>query len=458
MKMHGQYQVNSNTYGLRKIVSNILILFLMFLLALWLKSLVIETSRQQAGIINFSLGFTLLIAYVGALVLKKTGLPMISGYIFAGIVAGPFVTGFLTKEMVLQFRLIDDLALSFIALTAGGELHLSSLETRGRAIMLNILMLTLIVFGLVFLFVNIFSGYFGFTRNLPGTHVAALAILLGVVAVARSPSSAIAIISECKASGTFTETVLGVTVAMDILVIIFFTLALTVARVIMAGTGMEFTALAALSLEIAGSIFLGFIIGKCISSYIEKAGHDLSLFLLCLAFATTKASLWLDGFMDERFDFHLHLEPLLICMSAGFTVQNFGKHGAFFMESLERTALPIYVLFFCLAGAGLNLDALYLCWPLALSLALVRVAGIFCATWLAGTIIRDKPSHKNNAWLAYLTQAGVAIGLAQLAQRQFPEIGVQLTTIVLAVITINQVVGPITFKIALGRVGEVGKL
>jgi hypothetical protein len=93
-------------------------------------------------------------------------------------------------------------------------------------------------------------------------------------------------------------------------------------------------------------------------------------------------------------------------------------------------------------------------WPVATGIATARTIGIFLATWLAGTIQGDPPGHNRIAWMAYLTQAGVAIGLAQLAERQFPDIGVYVTTLVLAVITINQVVGPVTFKVALEMVGE----
>jgi len=95
-----------------------------------------------------------------------------------------------------------------------------------------------------------------------------------------------------------------------------------------------------------------------------------------------------------------------------------------------------------------------LCWPLALSLTAIRALGIFGATCLTGTICQLPLSHRSHAWMAYLTQAGVSIGLAQMAEKQYPQIGTYLTTVVLAVITINQIIGPITFKYALNRVGD----
>ena len=431
-------------------------LFLLVGFAFWVKIMDMGSHWQQAGLTTFSLGFILLAAYITAQILRIAGLPLISGYIFVGILAGPYMTGFLSHDMVTRFRLVDDLALSFIALTAGGTLHLQFLRKRGKAIAINILLLTLVVFVVVF-----FSFFFMVRRlnlmpNLTDPQIMVLACLLGVIAVARSPSSAIAIINECRASGMFTTTVLGVTVAMDVLIIVFFTLAMTVSEIIMgAGTAVDFRLITGLTLAVAGSMVLGIVLGKGISLYIGKVGHDLSLFLLFFAFSVFKACLWFNQFMEAHFAVSLHLEPLLICISAGFTVQNFSKYGYIFMEAMERFALPIFVLFFSIAGASLNLDALLMTWPLAAFLVVIRTLGIFGSTWVAGILNRDSSQHRRIAWMAYITQAGVAIGLAQLAQRRFPELGVYLTTLVLAVITINQVVGPITFKIALKKAGEV---
>jgi len=439
----------------KNLITYILSLFIVTLFALWLRHLDMESSWQRAGMINFSLGFVILAAYMSAQILKIARLPLISGYIIVGIIAGPYVSGFLTEDMITRFGFINDVALSFIALTAGGALHLQSLKKRRKIIVLNILFLTLMVFGFVFMFFVFIGSHFSLTRNLSSIQIIAFAVLIGVVAVARSPSSAIAIISESRASGPFTETVLGVTVAMDVLIIILFTVALTAAKIILGGSGMVNAQIfMAVSMEMAGSFFIGALLGKGISFYIDRIRHDLPLFLLFLAFGVSKISMWLSNSMEIHFDIHLHLEPLLICMSAGFTVQNFSKTGPYFMESLDRISLPVYVLFFSLAGASLNFDALRLCWLLTLCLAVVRVAGIFCATWLAGTVAGDPPLHNRSAWMAYLTQAGVAIGLAQMAELEFPGIGVYLTTVILALIFVNQVVGPVTFKTVLNLVGE----
>ncbi len=431
--------------------------FLLFAMGFWIKSIHLGSHWQESGLATFSLGFILLASHIAAQILGTVKLPLISGYIFVGIIAGPYVTGFLNEIMVSRLRIVDDLALSFIALTAGGALQLEILQKRAKAIAINILLQTIMIFLLVFISFLVISPHSAMSRTLSSNQLVVLACLLGVIAVARSPSSAIAIINECHAAGHFTATVLGVTVAMDVIIIMLFTLAMTVGDMMMGAGAMDFQILIAICLAVAGSLILGAVLGKGIAVYVEKVGHDLPLFLLFFAFGVFKVSEWFNHFMESHFATSLYLEPLLICISAGFFVQNFSKSGHLFMENMERMALPIYVLFFSLAGAGLNLKALYLTWPLAAALVAVRAASIFGSTWLAGTVTGEPLLHRRIAWMSYLAQAGVSIGLAQLAQRQFPEIGSYLTTLVLAVITINQIVGPVTFKVALNMAGETGQ-
>jgi Kef-type K+ transport system membrane component KefB len=428
---------------------------LLIALACWIMGVDLSSGWKQAGWLNFSLGFVLLAAYLLAKVLKTARLPLISGYIFAGILAGPYAADFLSGDMVSRLGLVNDLALSFIALTAGATLDLRAFKGRGYLVGGNLFLNIVVVFGVVCVFVIISGRWFGFTRQLSAMELSALAILLGAIAVARSPSSAIAIIGECRAEGPFTDMVLGVTILIDVIIIILFSMALSISRILLSdAAGADFGVLGALSVEMLVSLGLGAILGLGISFYIRRAGHDLALLLLTFGVAVTKISLWLGHLMETRFDLALQLEPLLICISAGFTVRRFSLAGQAFLESLERSALPIYVLFFTLAGASLNFEALGRCWMFAVCLVMVRAMGLFGASWAGKMIPGNADVRNSSAWMAYLTQAGVSIGLAQIAMREAPEIGVYLTTIVLAVIAVNQVVGPIVFKVALNRVGE----
>lgn len=326
------------------------------------------------------------------------------------------------------------------------------------AISLNTFLLSILIFFFVYNFIIFTGHYFQFIRNLTHPQIIAFALLLGVVAIARSPSSAIAIINECRASSPFTDTILGVTIVMDVFIIVFFTIAMTAVQVILAKLGaVDYQTFYILFCAIAVSFLIGGLLGKFISFYIKSAGHDLALILLFISFTVTKTCMAVNPFMETHFNVDFRLEPLLICMSAGFAVQNFSREDKLFIGNLDRVSLPIYLLFFTLAGAALDIEALRMCWPLALCIAMIRVFGIFTATWMADSLNKDSVKYKRNAWMTYITQAGVAIGLAQLAARQSREIGVYLSTIGLAVITINQIIGPITFKIALKLTGEAGK-
>lgn len=444
--------------GHRNPLYSIFIISVMMLFALWFRQVDIQNQGQQTGAIIFSIGFLMLAGHVMARMLQHAKLPLISGYIFAGLLAGPYITGFLSIEMVARFRLIDDLALSFIALNAGGELRLAGLKKQGRSIVLNIIFLTLIVFSLILAFMTLAGSYFQVTADLDPVALMVLGILIGVICVARSPASAIAIINECRARGPFTDMVLAVAIAKDVLIIILFTTAMAVSRMLLAGGGgLELATLSGLVIEIIVSMVIGALAGKGIAVYIDRVGYDFLFFLLFVAFAIARLSMWFNGVMEAHFTVSLHLEPLLICMSAGFFIQNFTRFGEHFIESLGRVSLPVYVLFFSLAGASLNLSSLALCWPLALCLVGVRLLGLFGGSWLAGTLSKDPPVFNRNAWMTYVTQAGVSIGLAQLAARQFPEIGLHLNTIVLAIIAVSQFIGPVTFKLALSNVGESGR-
>jgi Kef-type K+ transport system membrane component KefB len=449
--------MNSHSWRKENLTGYFLAFIVLVLIGFWLKNFQIESSWQKAGLLNLSVGILMLSAHIVARILKTFRLPLISGYIFTGIIAGPYVSGFLSVDMVGRMGLINDLALSLIALSAGGSLRLFSLKKRVLPIALNVIFQTFLIFLSVFLFIKYCAVYFEFTKVVSSQQLTAFGILLGVMAVARSPSSAIAVISECKAKGILTETVLSVIVVIDVLIIIFFTIAMNISQMFFAqNTEIAHSVLVVLFLEIMLSFLAGLIMGKGISFFMENLLYEipLPLFLFFLSLGISRFSMAISFFMEKSLGLTIHLEPLLICMSAGFFVQNFTRSGFFFSDSLEKMSLPVYVLFFCLTGASLNLNAFLETWSLALCLGAVRIFGIFSGSALSGVFVGDPAKHNLVAWMGHITQAGVAIGLAQLVHRQFPEIGVYLATVVLAVICVNQIIGPVAFKIALHVTNE----
>jgi len=403
---------------------------------------------------TMSFGFLLLAAYLVGDILARFGIPRLTGYILAGIVFGPNLLGFVDEAVVLDLKLINDLALTFIALAAGGELRLDELRQRRKSIGLTVLFLMVFVFVGVASFVVAARSLFPFLDGSTGQLVAVAAIM-GIFAVARSPSSAIAIISECKARGPFTETVLGVTVLMDLLVIILFAVVVSFSQVLIdpAGT-LDFSLIAVVLVEVVGSILGGIFLGKVISFYIQHIRAELIVFILAMAFMVAFFSRQFAMLLDELYSISLHLEPMLICVTAGFWVQNFSRGGEQLMQRIDRSSLPIYVVFFALTGASLDIGALRQTWLVAVLLVGVRFGLVWLGAFAAARLAGDPRRFHRLSGLSFITQAGVSLGLAEIIVRRFPEWGPALAAIVVAVITLNQLVGPVAFKYALGAVGE----
>jgi Kef-type K+ transport system membrane component KefB len=404
---------------------------------------------------SMTFGFLLLSAYLIGDALSRLKLPKITGYILAGILFGPHLLDLVSASTVQELKLIDDLALTFIAFAAGGELRLEELRQRRRIITLTILFLMLIAFLGVGSFVLAARPLLPFLDGKPAAHVLAVALLLGTFAVARSPSSAIAIISECKARGPFTEMVLGVTVVMDVLVIIVFAGMVSVSQVLITpGAEMSFEFITVMFLELSGSILGGIILGGVILLYMRYVRAELLVFILALAFMVTLFSRQFALLLDQFYSISLHLEPMLICVTAGFWVRNFSREGGLFMESIDRSSLPIYVIFFSLTGAALDVGALSQTWLLALLLVVTRSLMIWTGAYLGGLLGGDPPRMRRMSGFGFITQAGVSLGLAGIVMRSFPEWGAALSTTIVAIVALNQLIGPIAFKFALGRVGE----
>ncbi|MEN8151778.1 MAG: cation:proton antiporter [Planctomycetota bacterium] len=406
---------------------------------------------------TLSFGFLLLAAYLGGDLLSRLKLPKITGYILVGILFGPHVLDFVREETVADLKLIDDLALTFIALAAGGELRLASLRARRRSILFTVLFLTTLVFAGVMTFTVVARPLFPFLEGQSFIVVLAAGALLGTFAVARSPSSAIAIISECRARGPFTEMVLGVTVLMDVLVIMVFAAVVSVCQALVSpGGDLDFFFLVMVFVEIAGSVVAGGLLGFFVALYITKVGVDLAPFILAVGFLVTFVSRQFAHFLETTWGLTFHLEPMLICLTAGFFVTNFSRAGTPFMERIERSSLPIYVVFFSLVGAALDITTLEETWVVALLIVAVRGSLIWAGAWTGGRIAGDPRVFRTTSGLSFLTQAGVSLGLAGIVANRFPEWGPALATTIVAVITVNQVIGPVAFKLALTKTGEAG--
>ncbi len=401
------------------------------------------------------LGFILIAAYCIGQLLEKIGLPGIVGYILTGLFMGPYFLKFYTSSAINELSFINNLALAFIAFCAGGELRLSNIRRTLKSIIYYISGITLVVFTGITLLVFSISSLIPFLSGLnPGVKLAVSAIF-GIITVARSPSSAIAIISETKAKGPYTDLVLSVSVAMDVIVIMLFAVIISVCQIIIQTKGgMDLSFIAALILEIAIAFLLGYLLGKFIVFLIEKVKVEFAVVIIAMGFLVIEISRLLGEYLHEVHNIGFEIEPLLICIAAGFTVQNFSDHGKKFLKRMDRVSLPIYIAFFAMTGAAMNINILRTGWLFGLIIVVARLILINIGSYFSGKLSKTPPKIYKNAWLGFITQAGVSLGLLTEVVRRFPDIGPSIQTILIAAIIMNQIIGPIAFKYGLIKVGE----
>ena len=256
--------------------------------------------------------------------LMKTGLPLISGFLFTGILAGPYLLNLITTQAVDSLKFVTEVSLGFIAFAAGGELYLKELRNRLASIAwvtCGLVASTFLLTSTTFFFL---CDYIPFMSSQSMVTKVAASILAGAILVARSPSSAIAIVNELRAKGPFTQTVLGVTVIMDVAVIILFAANSSIADALLTGLTFDLGFLFLLVFEIAVSILMGFIVSKCIFAILLcpiQKGFKTVLILLS-GYLVFWGAAYLRRYTHEHFFVELFLEPLLICMVAGFLMSN----------------------------------------------------------------------------------------------------------------------------------------
>ncbi|MCP3898910.1 MAG: PTS transporter subunit EIIA [Desulfobacteraceae bacterium] len=383
--------------------------------------------------------------------LLKTGLPLISGFLLTGILAGPYVLDLIPKEATLNLRFVDEISLGFIAFAAGSELYLKELKARLKSIAWVTIGLVSCTFFLTALTFYFLSDFIPFMKTMPKTSRIAVSILAGAIMVARSPSSAIAIVNELRAKGGFTQTVLGVTIIMDVVVIILFAANSSIADALFSGLSFNLGFILLLILEIGASVAIGFLVSKImlliLMNRIPKSVKT-SLILLTgyLVFVCTSQ---IREIIHNTFSLEILLEPLLICMVAGFLVSNTTKFRREFSKILFDIGPPIYIAFFTLTGASLSLDILLHTWPIAIALFFARMVAIGIGSFIGGALAKNPLKNNSISWMAYITQAGVGLGLAKEVVVEFPEWGGSFATIIISVIILNQLLGPVLFKFAI---------
>jgi Kef-type K+ transport system membrane component KefB len=397
--------------------------------------------RGQAGLLG-ALGFLLLAGTLMSELVEVLGVPHLTGYLLAGIIAGPHVLHLIDHESVKRLAPVNTLAIALIALAGGAELRLASLRQGLKSLVLATVLQT-------FLGIGILAGVFfaarpGFVKDMPTIGVLGVGILWGVVAITRSPSALLGILAQTRAQGPVANFSLAFILSSDIVVVVLLAAVLSIVRP-MIEPGAAFSVLVTfreVGHELLGSIALGTTLGLVLAIYCRFVGRQLLLVFVALGFG-----------MSEMLRY-LQFEALLTFMVAGFVVTNLSAQGEKFLHAIEKAGGVVFVIFFATAGAHLDVPLLRKLWVVALVLAGARVAISIFAHRLSARFAEDPEVVRRWGWGSLISQAGLALGVAAVIERAFPSFGPPFRSLSLATVAINEMVGPILFKLALDRAGE----
>ncbi|MDX1828223.1 MAG: cation:proton antiporter [Lutibacter sp.] len=409
-------------------------------------------------IITFLIGF-LIVAIAAneiAKIFQKKRFPLITGLIITGIIAGSSFLNFIPPKALKELNFLNEIALSIIAFSAGSELYLKELRSRLNSIKwmtISQLFITFILSSFVIYFV---ADLIPFMADMPTTHKIAVAILFATIFVARSPSSAIAVIDELRANGPFTKTVMGVTVIKDVLVIILFAISISIAKAFINDEPTNLLFFIVLFIELIASIGLGLAFGKLLAlPFLTKADKQLKgIAIILIGYGIYLFSHLITLEVHQLLHIEFALEPLLICIIASFSLTNYSKHRIEFSKTLKEISPLIYIIFFTLTGASLSVHTLINVFSIAIGFFFLRLFTMFISGAAGVYLAKDPKKFALVAWMPYLTQAGVALGLATIISQEFPIWGHEFETIVIAVIVMNQLIGPPLFKWSLNYLHE----
>jgi Kef-type K+ transport system membrane component KefB len=337
------------------------------------------------------------------------------------------------------------LAVGLIGLLAGAELRVSDLRQRHRAILWILVLQGGAVLLAVWGTALAVHAWIPFLSGLEVAPLLFVSLLFAATLTVNSPMVTLALLTETQARGPLAKTTLGVVLVADVAVILLFTAAFSLAQASLGGaTAGAPSILIHLLREVLGSILAGVLVGGVLSLYLRFVKRELVVFAVVLVFATAAAAQAL-GF-----------ELLLSLLVAGFFVENVAPVRAEpLVDTLHQMAVPVFVVFFAMAGAELHLEGFVALWPLVLGVALVRVAAVAAGSRAGARLGGAEPVVVKHVWTGLVSQAGVALGLATVVADRLPGLGAAMQVLIVGVIAFNESVGPILFRRGLDQAGEI---
>lgn len=361
-------------------------------------------------------------------------LPNVTGYLIGGLIIGPSVLNILSTESIASLGLVSQIALGFIAFTIGLSFKATYLKRMGW----TPVVIALFESTLAVLFVQTALLIAGFDLS--------MVLVLGAIAAATAPAATVMVIKQYKAKGPVTDTLLSVVAIDDAIALILFGFAAAIAQTLLgtnASSNLLMTILNPIW-EIVFALLIGAVIGF-LFKYVLKAfttrGGRLSVLIGGVLLITGVAA-------------QFGVSELLANMAGGMVLTNISIDAQRMDEMTDYITPPIYMMFFVISGARLQLSIIPTIGVVGIIYILFRVAGKITGAFIGAKIMKASKDVQKYLGPMLIPQAGVAIGLTTIAERLVPEHAAEITAVVLVGTLVYELVGPIITKISLEKAGE----
>ena len=406
----------------------------------------------------------LFVGLLSSRLMKLLKLPNVTGYLIAGIIFGPFVLGKYIggwttdnpETSINAVKWISEIALGFIAFTIGCSFKKQAIQHVGKRVIIITLFEAL--GGAVVTIGGLLIAHIFLKDQLP----ISLILTFGAIACATAPAATLMVIRQYNAKGPVVDTLIPVVAFDDAVALIAFAVLFSISKSLSNNIALNVMDILVWPLvEIVGSLVLGTMLGFGISLGFTffKSRANRSILIICAVLIVVGLSM-----LAKSKGWKVSISSLLACMMIGAIFINFRSDAGRTLERIDGITPPLYMLFFVISGA--SLDITIFASKGALTLVIIALVYVFArclGKWL-GAYFGSKAVHSDPKVQKYLgftlfPQAGVAIGLATTANQAFPD--ARQASLVLAVVLtatiIYELAGPIITKISLKKAGEISE-
>jgi Kef-type K+ transport system membrane component KefB len=393
-----------------------------------------------------SFGYLMLSAYFAGKIADRIGLPKLTGYLVLGVVTGPYVLSLVGEQATSALKFVSDTAICLIALTAGGELNFGRVRPLLRT--LRAMTVFAVIGAMLMLGASLFAikPLVPFLDAMPLTSAMTVAGVIGVALSAQSPAVVMALLAETRADGPLSRVILGSVIVADLVVILMYAVAATVASAVIGGGIDVVHTVLSVGWELFGSIAFGFVMGLLLATFLRFSPRNGPLFatLVCVVVAEIGS--------------RVHLDPLIVMLAAGIWLENFSrvKAGAL-LHQIEGARLPLFLVFFSLAGTHIDVRQLAAALLPVSILVVVRALAFRVGTGIACRVSDAEEVVRRYAWFGLVPQSGLALALALLVRQTFPSFGDAAAALTFGVVGANELIAPVLLRRMLVRSGESGK-